>query len=319
MKSAFLVRNIAYPLFFLLIYSLSGVYCHGLTIIIRGDQERTLELEGKEIVGYQYHPVEVNGQSYDSLSEIPPENFDTEESIVFHIHSANGGTGTEPVEGLSDEVMARLKRLLKEGYANVLLYLPVSALLGMCISAGPSCGQIMAHLYFGIMDFMVVRDVASTPLEFQKVQDLVGALQPGDMIQINNLTLASCTPRDTLLYIGGTLFLGWENNSSKFHFISAAQLDNNLPDAYSFQKVTGIEKPTEEQEKDAAELAQTLLKILTLKEQGSNTASVGEATGACAIEPEQENKTGLNVGAALRTATTKEEGPLFMTGHSYIK
>ena len=314
------LRKVTYSLAFLLLSSLSVMYCHALTITIRADQEKKL------VSDWHYYPIEVSEQSYDSMSMLAPAVFNTQDSIVFHIHTAEDTI--EQISGIPDEVMDRLKTLLNQGYINTISFLPLGLFNRGGASLGPACSCIMAYLLFGKTDFQIPSDPESITLDAEGiygVQALTAIIQPGNMIQIINYDYQP-EPRDSYLYLGGNLFLAWEIRRSKIYIRSAAQIDERLPSKYSISKVTGAKESTQQQIQTGEIMKASLVKLFSMmlmmlkKEEAAEGESSDITTEIKADATERkENMTKIQAGSPHRTSVSAKEGPLFMTGHPYIK
>ena len=308
------LRKVTYSLACLLMSSLSVMYCHALTITVRADQENKL------VKDWHYHPIEVSGQSYGSMSMLAPAVFNTQDSIVFHIHTAEDTI--EEISGIPDEVMDRLKTLLNQGYINTISFLPLGLFNPRGASLGPACGCIMAYLLFGKTDFQTPCDTEELTLDAEGiygVQALTAIIQPGSMIQVINYDYQS-EPRDSYLYLGGNLFLAWEIRRSRIYIRSAAQIDERLPNKYSIRKVTGTKEPTQQQVQTGNTMKAKLVQFLSLMLKGEEEAE-GKRNGTTTeIKVDatewKENMTEVQAGSPHKTSVSTKEGPLFMTGHS---
>ncbi len=103
----------------------------------------------------------------------------------------------------------------------------------------PPCSYIMFYLAFGVSDFRTPRNGEMEDLHITCLNDTIEKLQPGDVVSISNKN--NSLDKNTILYLGDSLFLTWNSYEAVFYIRSSEHLVEDLPDQVQFLLISHVE------------------------------------------------------------------------------
>ena len=222
------------------LYLLLFLTCKATALVIKINDrdsvvEQKIHMATGAYVQFEFHQFSINEINYQyiesgSLSDLAMSD---DEEVSFETSSSNRTT-------LDVWISQRLLKLLRSGWQSVIDFSrPRNVPFGYGEDIPPS-SYIMYYLRFNYSCFTkTTPELKAFLLPGEKLTSIVGHLNAGDIILLKNKE--NIYDKDGVMFIGGSLFLCWDNHSQRFYLRSSKQLDNDLfPENRQIMKIISI-------------------------------------------------------------------------------
>ncbi|MCL6272280.1 hypothetical protein M3P05_20395 [Sansalvadorimonas sp. 2012CJ34-2] len=203
-------------------------YCNALSIKITTSSEEGFFVKycfTDDQVFFKYHQIVVNGCCFDNLKII--DDFQSSEYIEFEYEEDKRSC-------LSLESSQRLFVLLKGGWQSVISYKRNLELPQDFQCDSPPCSYIFFYVVFGITNFLPGQFSLNNFDQLHnyfKIYELPKHLKLFDIVSISGVI--NEYNRETVLYVGGNIFISWDPINNIFYFRSGQQVHDSFKGLYN--------------------------------------------------------------------------------------
>ncbi len=194
---------------------------HSLPVALKGDSKKHL---------FKYLPFNFEGNNYEYLyTGIKTPDVHSSFEVV---------TSEGRKSRLPDSYSTRILAILSTGWSSQFTYNPFPGIPKTQADASPPCSFVMMHIAFGLTEFtqrMAPPKIMQTTLKFT-LSDIIDELSAGDVITLSNRQ--DRWDKNTVIYLGNSIFLSWSPAYCFFYFHTAQQLHDFAPKKYELLKLS---------------------------------------------------------------------------------